>query len=113
MKNPEYGAENEERVEFCGQYSSIPTPGKKSETGSNRIIRGFKLGGVVLVGILICGIIIVLVGGMWILLTVIFSAISGIPLHSPICWVIGGILPGLTFYIALSQKGEGKINPLQ
>jgi uncharacterized membrane protein YvbJ len=114
MKCPECGAENEERVKFCGKCrNTLPTPTAKSEVGKNRTIKGLKLGGVVLVGVLICGIIIVLVFGMWIILAIIFSAILGISLRSPICWAIGGIIPALILYMVLRQKSEGRINTLQ
>lgn len=114
MKRHECGTENEEGVEFCVKCgNTIPTPTKKSEIDKNRLIKGFKLGGVIFFGVLICGIILVLVVGMWVLLTIIFSAILGISLHSPICWVFGGILPALILYISLRQKNEGRINPLQ
>ena len=114
MKHHEHGTENEEGVEFRVKSGNIiPTLQKSLKIDKNRIMNGFKLGGVIFFGVLICGIILVLVVGMWVLLTIIFSAILGISLHSPLCWVFGGILPALILYISLRQKNEGRINPLQ
>jgi hypothetical protein len=113
MKCDKCGALNQEGEKFCARCGdNIPNPMEESKTGKYRVIRGLKLAGAVSCSVLICIIIIVLLMGMWITMTFIFGTILGLSLVSPLSWAIGGVLPVLTLFLALSQKNERRIYPL-